>query len=92
MKKSKCRSRDYPPIAAGYGYELSDAACRIKTEYYIFFRSLLASLGRRCVDLAVAAGTYGDDENLHSLTVDVINDANILGADAAVAGELIAQR
>lgn len=60
--------------------------------YYTFFRSLPASLGSRCVDLAVAAGTHSDDENLDSLTVDVINDADILGADAPVAGELIAKR
>ena len=60
--------------------------------YYTFFRSLPASLRSRCVDLAVAADAHGYDENLNSPTVDVINDADILGADAAVAGELIAKR
>jgi hypothetical protein len=60
--------------------------------YYTFFRSLPASLRSRCVDLAVAAGTHGDDENLDFLTVDVIDDADILGSDAAVARELIEKR
>ena len=71
---------------------MSSHSYRIKSEYYLLFHSVPATLRSRCVDLAIAAGTHGDDENLDSLTVDVINDADILGADAPVAGKLIAKR
>lgn len=79
-------------VLADCGHALAGAACRIKSEYYTFFRSLPAPLRSRCVDLAVPADAHSDDENLDSLTVDVIDDADILGADAAVARELIAKR
>ena len=54
--------------------------------------ALTAPLRCAGVDLTVAAGADRDDEDFDFLTVNVVDDANVVGADAAVARQLLSKR